>query len=196
MLAFQNPCTLAVLINNHDCSCFLPHVERWIWASTIYYNIVVTIIIVLDLWQIRLSTATASSVLCIIIDGMDQSKFRCPRLTTRPSKHVEVLYRPTLHCSGVLIHGHSFSFHIANEDLKKDSTTQAELLFLNLSSLLETNSKLPLILHLQQDNCYREGKNQYICAAMILMVVLRVFRATCLGFLRTGHSESDIFIKS
>ena len=92
-----------------------------------------------------------------------------------------------------LIHGHSFSFHVANEDVKKDSVTQAELLFLNLSSLLETHAKLPLILHLQQDNCYREGKNQYVCAAMILLVVLGVFRATCLGFLRTGHSESDIF---
>lgn len=149
--------------------------------------------IVPALWQIRLATATASSVLCCIIDGMDQSKFRCPRLTTRPSKNVEVLYRPTLHCSGVLIHGHSFSFHVANEDVKKDSVTQAELLFLNLSSLLETHAKLPLILHLQQDNCYREGKNQYVCAAMILLVVLGVFRATCLGFLGTGHSESDIF---
>lgn len=131
----------------------------------------------------------ASSVLCCIIDGMDQAKFRCPKLRTRPSKYVEALYRPTLHCSGVWIHGAQFSFHVANEDVKKDSTTQLETLFLNLSMLLDSHTQLPLVLRVQQDNCFREGKNQYVCAAMILVVVLKVFRASCLGYLRTGHSN-------
>lgn len=140
----------------------------------------------------RLAACLATSVLCAILDGMDQSKFRCPKLTRRPSKNVEALYRPTLHCSGVWQHGFRFSFHVSNEDVKKDSTTQLELLFLNISSLLDTHSKLPLVLHIQQDNCFREGKNQYVCAAMILLVILKVFRATCLGYLRSGHSRLEL----
>ena len=153
----------------------------------------INVCIFLPTWwhKTRLSTTVASSVLCCILDGMDQSKFRCPRLTTRPSKNVEVLYRPTLHCSGLLLHGVRFSFHVSNEDVKKDSVTQLELLFLNLSDLLDIHPRLPMVLHVQQDNCYREGKNQYVCAAMILLVVLKVFRATCLGFLRKGHSPSS-----
>ena len=136
----------------------------------------------------RLSTELSSSVLCCIADGMDQAKFRCPKVKGRPSKSLEALYRPTLHCAGFWIHGHQLRLTVANEDLKKDSVTQLELMFLALSSLREQHNKLPLIFHLQQDNCFREGKNQYVGAAMILLVILKVFRGTALGYLRTGHS--------
>ena len=143
----------------------------------------------------RLTTSLSSSLLCCIADGMDQSKFRCPKVKGRPSKALEALYGPTLHCSGFWIHGHQLRFSICNEDVRKDSTTQLELLFLALSSLREHHSKLPLVLHLQQDNCFREGKNQFVAAAMILLVILRVFKATACGFLRTGHSAFDWFLK-
>ena len=143
----------------------------------------------------RLTTSLSSSLLCCIADGMDQSKFRCPKVKGRPSKALEALYRPTLHCSGFWIHDHQLRFSICNEDVRKDSTTQLELLFLALSSLREHHSKLPLVLHLQQDNCFREGKNQFVAAAMILLVILRVFKATACGFLRTGHSAFDWFLK-
>ena len=64
----------------------------------------------------RLTTSLSSSLLCCIADGMDQSKFRCPKVKGRPSKALEALYRPTLHCSGFWIHGHQLRFSICNED--------------------------------------------------------------------------------
>ena len=135
-----------------------------------------------------LSSQLATSVLCLITDGMDQAKFKCPRVVGRRSKHLDSLYRPTLHCTGVWCHGVRLFLWLANEDVKKDSVTQCELIFRSLSIILQTHSQLPLGCHLQADNCFRENKNQYVGAAMMLLVILQVFRWTSIGFLRTGHS--------
>ena len=96
----------------------------------------------------------------------------------RPSKSLETLYRPTLHLVGCWLHGFLLLFWISNEDFKKNSCTQLEHLFNGLSSILDSYTDLPLVLHLQQDNCGREGKNQYVLAAMCLLVLLRIFNAT------------------
>ena len=135
------------------------------------------------------SSLVSSSVLCCIMDGMDQAKFKTPRYKLRPSKRLESLYRPTLHCSANWLHGYGLGLFISPEDLKKNSETQIEVLFLGLSRLKDDYGQLPMGLHLQQDNCYREGKNQFLTAAMMMLVVLRIFRHTALGFLRTGHSS-------
>ena len=45
-----------------------------------------------------------SRILHIRIDGMDQAKFRCPR-NMASSKGWASLWRPTLHCVGVLAEG-------------------------------------------------------------------------------------------
>ena len=150
----------------------------------------------------RLTTSLSSSLLCCIADGMDQSKFRCPKVKGRPSKALEALYGPTLHCSGFWIHGHQLRFSICNEDVRKDSTTQLELLFLALSSLREHHSKLPLVLHLQQDQLLPRGEEP-VCSSgndlasdfASIQSHLRVFKATACGFLRTGHSAFDWFLK-
>ena len=78
---------------------------------------------------------------------------------------------------------------MSDEDLKKDSETQIEALLLALSEVFsECNGQLPMGLHVQQDNTCREGKKQFFSSAMILLVVLGVFRWTAMGFLRMGHS--------
>ena len=120
---------------------------------------------------------------------MDQAKFRLPKLTSRPSKAMEVLYRPTLHVVGCWFQGARLGFYISNEEVRKDSCTQLEVIFRSLSDLVQEHGQLPLTFHLQQDNCYREGKNQFVASAMILLVACKVFRATTLGYLRSGHSR-------
>ena len=52
----------------------------------------------------------------------------------------------------------------------------------------KTNHQLPLGLHIQADNCSREGKNQYVIKWCALNVLIGTFRWISLGFLRTGHS--------
>ena len=65
---------------------------------------------------------------------------------------------------------------------------------MGLDSLRRSVSQLPLKWHLQQDNCPREGKNQYVFCFLLACVILGVFRSTSAGFLRTGpgHSHEDV----
>lgn len=51
---------------------------------------------------------------------------------------------------------------------------------------------LPMGLHIQQDNCSREGKNQFVLRFCIILILLGTFRWCCLGFLRTGHTHENI----
>ena len=135
------------------------------------------------------ATALAGSCLTAIIDGMDQSKFRLPRTGQRPSKLMARLFRPALHVVACWCHGGLLNVYVANDNLKKDSNTQNEVLALTLGELLgRCGGQLPLGLHVQMDNCYREGKNHFFLLALLLYVLRGCFRWAAAGFLRTGHS--------
>lgn len=134
----------------------------------------------------------ASNTLCINIDGMDQSKFRIPRLgRIAQPKMLQALFRPTLHVTGSWLHGHRLGLWVSDEDLRKDSTTQQEVLSRTLSDAYQRFGSLPMGCCLQQDNCYREGKNRHIVSHMVLLVALRCFRFCVCNYLRTGHSVSS-----
>lgn len=134
-----------------------------------------------------------NSVLCIIQDGMDQSKLRVPRCGYNAvSKGMTKLYRPALHLIGTFAHGHKLRLSVTDEDLKKNSETSVECLALALSQVIESHGKLPLTFHLQQDNCFREGKNKYMVGWCLMLVILGAVRFSSLGFLRTSHSHEDI----
>jgi hypothetical protein len=56
-----------------------------------------------------------------------------------------------------------------DEDVKKKSETQIEVLTRTLSDALENaGGVMPLGLHLQQDNCVREGKNQWMMGLQLI----------------------------
>lgn len=135
----------------------------------------------------------SSSILTVIMDGMDQAKLRVPRFGYRRiTKTVDKIFRPALHLAGCWLHGFKLNLAVTDEDQKKNSETQMEILCRALSDLESTCKSMPLGLHLQQDNCYREGKNQFIVNFLLLLTVLGVYRWTSLGFLRTAHSHDDI----
>ena len=137
-----------------------------------------------------LATSVSASCLCCIQDGMDQAKFRLPRIREQPSKLWSQLYRPRLHVAGCWIHGKRLYFGIAPEDLPKDSVCQIEQLARALNALREEHGALPLGLAVQQDNTYREGKNRHYLAFIILAVSLKMFRWAVASYLRVGHSHS------
>jgi hypothetical protein len=66
--------------------------------------------------------AVATSVLAAIEDGMDQAKFRVPRMRGRVPKALDKLHRPALHVLGVWIQGCLLDFAVTDEDLKKDTS--------------------------------------------------------------------------
>lgn len=135
----------------------------------------------------------ASSVLCIIQDGMDQAKLRLPRRGYRQSsKAWSKIFRPACHLVGTFIHGFRLNLNLSDEDQKKNSETSIELVARALSEVVEMFGSLPYHIHLQQDNCYREGKNTYMLNFILLLKVLGVCGYASLGFCRVGHSHEDI----
>ena len=141
----------------------------------------------------KLRMDASVSYLCCIMDGMDQSKLRVPKLGyARMTKTMEQLFRPTLHLAATWLHGWKVFVSIADEDCKKDSECQMEQLARALSTLAASTSKLPLNLHIQTDNCYREGKNRFLLNFGVLLVCCGIFRSIAFGYLRTAHSHEDI----
>ena len=135
----------------------------------------------------------STSYLTVIMDGMDQSKLRVPKMGyARLTKTMEQLFRPTLHLAATWLHGFKVLVSIGDEDCKKDAECQIEQLARALSHLLRFTSQLPLNLHVQTDNCFREGKNRYVLNWGLLLVILGVFRSVCYGYLRTAHSHEDV----
>lgn len=135
----------------------------------------------------------ATSCICIIQDGMDQAKLRLPRWGyKRKSKAAEKLFRPAIHLAGTWLHGYKLMLGLSDEDQKKDSQASIELVCRCLSDLYSNTGGMALGIHLQQDNCFREGKNKYVMNFMLMLVALGVCRFSSLGYLRTSHSHEDI----
>ena len=135
----------------------------------------------------------AASITAAIQDGMDQAKLRLPKWGyCRLSKAATKLYRPAVHLLASWLHGFRLYLYLSDEDCKKDSETQIESLCLSLQNLFDNCGSLAMTLHLQQDNCAREGKNRYMVSFMLLLQILGVYRFTQLGFLRTSHSHDDV----
>ena len=132
--------------------------------------------------------STAASCICCMLDGMDQSKFRVPRLRGSQSKLLQRLFRPQLHIAGTLIHGKRLLLSVADEDAKKDAAAQLEQLAIAVDTVFAEHGKLPLGMNVQSDNTYREGKNQFCISFYILQVALGVFRWCQCSYLRVGHS--------
>ena len=139
------------------------------------------------------SSSVSSSILTVIQDGMDQAKLRLPRWGYGTlSKAAAKLFRPAAHLAASWVHGFRLNLFLSDENLKKNSETSIEVLCLSLEHLFRQCSSLPLTLHLQQDNCFREGKNKYVAQFMLMLQILGVFRFTGMGFLRTAHSHDDV----
>ena len=146
----------------------------------------------LDLGGKLLQGSLTTNLLSCIMDGLDQAKLRTPRVLHRHSKLYDALFRPACHMVGCWIHGFKLHFYISDADQRKDSNAQLEVLSRSLSDLFDEFHQLPAGLQVQQDNCFREGKNQYVLAYLLLLVILAVLRHTLASYLRTGHSHEDI----
>ena len=128
------------------------------------------------------ATALGSPVLTINADGMDQAKFRVPRVLVR-SHAFERLLRPALHVQGIWAHGAAYQLAVSDSDVMKDTSANLEVLCRCLNDSHAKFGTLPLGLHLQQDNTSRECKNQKMRQFCIMLGAKRIFRWLTLSYL-------------
>ena len=141
-------------------------------------------------------TLLPSRVLHIRIDGMDQAKFRCPRNMDN-SKGWETLWRPQLHCVGVIVEGVLEGYFVMDQDVKKNSDMEITILSLALERSAELLSSrggvmMPEHLSLTYDNTAREGKNQHMAKWMAWLVSRGMFRSVQDGNGQVGHSHNKL----
>ena len=100
-------------------------------------------------------------MLTVICDGMDQAKFKTPRLAahSRMPKMMDRLFRVTLHVVCCWVHGALLSLYVTDEDVRKDSETQCEIFGRTLEAVYRSKG-FPMGIHLQQDSCSRKGKTR------------------------------------
>lgn len=75
------------------------------------------------------------SHLAMCADGVDQAKFRCPRVLIK-THNFDKLLRPAMHVQGVWAHGFGFHLAVSDADCKKDTVMNIE----SISRLLEASS--------------------------------------------------------
>ena len=135
-----------------------------------------------------------SRVLHVRIDGMDQAKFRCPR-NLEDSKAWSTMWRPTLHCVGVIVEGVLEAYYITDQDVKKNSDLEITVLALALEEsktiLQQRGLSLPENLSITYDNTAREGKNQHLAKWMAWLVAEGIFRSVQDGNGQVGHTHTQ-----
>lgn len=134
-----------------------------------------------------------TSVLSIIIDGMDQSKFLCPR-NLQASKLWDRVWRPQLGFIGALVHGVCECYYILEPGLQKSGSTIVEVLALVLEKVADILAQrgvlMPKRIMVQLDNTSRENKN--VTVLRFLNYLSEVFVSTGLHFFMVGHTHTDV----
>ncbi|XP_072048256.1 uncharacterized protein [Amphiura filiformis] len=134
--------------------------------------------------------------LCVSIDGMDQSKTTIPHLT-RLDKGSQHSWRLQTHLTGAIIHGtmdygKDVRIFVNTADIPSDSNLTLNILMLALEGYVKKHNKLPEVLYLQFDNCWRENKNIYVLGFCYLLVALGIVQKVRINFLIVGHTHNDV----
>ena len=106
-----------------------------------------------------ITMARHSSFWFIRVDGVDQAKFRVPRVSTK-THAFDKLIRPALHVQGAWCEGFAYHFAVADADMKKDSNNNLEGIVRLIDDMYQNYAELPLAISLIQENTSRECKNQ------------------------------------
>ena len=143
-------------------------------------------------WSLRASSRLRSKIVCIILDGMDQSKFAWPRSPFLSSHEFDAYRRPRLHVWGALIHGYAAMLTISHADVFKGGSTTCEVLMLILERLTEMGLNLAEYhVHIQLDNTSGQNKNNTVLRLAGVLCACGLVGSMAIGFLRAGHTHED-----
>ncbi|CAJ1332287.1 unnamed protein product [Effrenium voratum] len=164
-----------------------------------------------QLWQLQSLSEDghSSSVLTIVLDGMDQSKFAVPRdPALRAAASLANIVNPRMKLHGAWALGWTLDLHVVDEPVKKDSAFVIETIALALEKAFkiaaETGRRMPdqlvvIAIHLHAasfaltgDNCVRENKNACVMGYLQSLIAAHRFTVTVLAFLRKSHTRDRI----
>ena len=122
----------------------------------------------------RLKSRTSGRHLCIMFDGMDQSKTILPWFFRLPGSASQLLRLKT-HLVGFLMHEPVMraKVFVCTDIWPHDSNLTIETI---MRALTAAAKPLPPVLYVQSDNCWRENKSQIVFSFLAWLVREGVFR--------------------
>ena len=108
-----------------------------------------------------------TSIMSLIIDGMDQNKTDLPHLS-RKNKSACNMWVLRTHLTGAIAHGRRTYAFIDIHLWPQDSNLTVK--FNICLQILVRQERLPPCLYLQLDNCFRENINQFLFGFVALLV--------------------------
>ncbi|CAM9506744.1 unnamed protein product, partial [Ascophyllum nodosum] len=143
----------------------------------------------------QVAVATPHKLLCVAIDGSDQSSYALP-FFPQETKDSARGWKVRLKLIGALVAGRSCHFFTLANNWETGANLTIQVLHSTLVSLFkkseETGEPLPRELHLQCDNCSRENKNRIVCAYLLMLVRWGLFDKVELHFGLKGHTHDEI----
>ena len=140
------------------------------------------------------SQTLGGEYLLVIVDGMDQAKWRLPRFPElRTPKSAAHLNRPTVVVEAVWVVGHRLDFYLLDKDQHHDSNSIQECIAQSLEKVAASyeskKSKMPRSIILVADNTVRESKNQFMFKYWITHIIKNKFDLCLQLHMRAGHTH-------
>jgi hypothetical protein len=158
-------------------------------ASTFLHELSTKCATFLQGGQTLAQLAFASSVLAVDVDGVDQAKFRLPKVSIK-THMFEKLHRPALHVSGVWCHGFCYELGVSDADMYKNTNNNVEVIARALCTCYDVSQQaLPQGMVILLDNTWRENRNSKFLKFIIALVSLGVFRWVAVIFFVPGHTH-------
>ena len=136
---------------------------------------------------------TSHTYMVMMIDSMDHSKSDLPSFIGTP-KDVESCETLATHITGVYIPGwkeRPVSCYTWHDRFPTGSDSVITIIMMVLCAYSKDH-KLPPVLYLHMDNCWRENKNRFVLGIAHLLVQLGVFKSVNLCFLPVGHTHNIV----
>ena len=135
-------------------------------------------------------------ILKVVVDGMDQAKFKCPR-NLKSNAELCDLWRPALHVTGIIVHGWLEMYCIMPPDVPKDANMECTVVARALDVVWEKffeggNYKLPRSMEVNTDNTTREGVNNTFATFLAMLPAMRKFEDTKSARLVKDHTHNEL----
>jgi len=134
-----------------------------------------------------LDDPTNPSIMSIIIDGMDNSKCRCPYLGSQGNFSNPI----PQHIVGVKEHGHGATFYRTFGTVTKGADITTYCILRKIEEWKRRNKKYPTKIYIQIDGA-SDNANKYLYGMLELLVSKRIAKSIVLTRLPVGHTHEDI----
>ena len=126
------------------------------------------------------SLSQPDQFLSLYLDGMDNSKSNIPRFREKSKKLANFFKLPSKITGAIISSGNyplkrKIKMYLNFDQFEQGSNMIVSILFRLILEAKQDFGKLPPVLHVSVDNCWRENKNRFVLSFLAALVELKIF---------------------